>query len=276
MSTHVAGQRPIVLGDDLRRYWALSWTLATTEYKLRFYGSVLGYAWSLVRPFALFGVLWVVFVKVVHLGAGVPNFAEYILVSMVLFGFFRATADGGLGSLVGRENLLRKMRFPRLVIPTTVVLQALFELGMTLAAVAIFLVLSGVYPSWAWLELIPIIAYLTLFAAGLGLLLSVLFVRFRDIAPIWDVVGQMLLYASPILYVATAVPDKYQDVYLYNPIAAALTQMRHAVVDPSAPTTAELIGGWDAMLIPLGIAMITFVVGVWAFFREAPKAAEHL
>jgi ABC-2 type transport system permease protein len=276
MTTQAISQRPMVLGEDLRRYWALSWTLAVTEFKLRFYGSVLGYAWTLVRPFALFGVLYVVFAEIVDLGAGVKNFPAYILLSMVLFQFFRAIVDGGLLCLVNRENLLRKMRFPRLVIPTAITLGALFELALTLAAVAIFLLISGIWPSWGWLELIPLVAALTVFATGLGLLLSVLYVRFRDISPIWDVVGQMLFYASPVLYVVSAVPADYRHAYLMNPLAIVLTQMRHAVIDGEAPTALAAIGGWGNMLLPIAIVACTFALGLWAFVREAPKVAEHL
>ena len=276
MSSAAMSQRPVVLGADVKRYWALSWTLATTEFKLRFYGSVLGYAWTLVRPFALFGVLYIVFAEIAKLGEGIKGFPAYILISMVLFQFFKAIVDGCLTSLLNRENLLRKMHFPRLVIPTTVVLGALFELGLTLMAVVIFLFISGIYPTWSWLELVPLAVLLTVFATGLGLLFSVLFVRFRDIAPIWDVVGQMLFYASPILYVASMVPDDYQELYMLNPVAVVLTQMRHSVIDPAAPDVADAIGNGALLLIPLALVLVSFGVGLWAFVREAPKVAENL
>jgi len=276
MSTTAMSQRPVVLGADFKRYWALSWTLATTEFKLRFYGSVLGYAWTLVRPFALFGVLYIVFAEIAKLGEGIKGFPAYILISMVLFQFFKAVVDGCLTSLLNRENLLRKMHFPRLVIPTTVVLSALFELTLTLAAVFIFLFISGIFPTAGWLELIPLAAMLTVFATGLGLLFSVMFVRFRDIAPIWDVVGQMLFYASPILYVATMVPESYQRAYLANPIAALLTEMRHAVVDPTSRHVWDAIGAPERLLLPAAIVLVTLALGLWVFKREAPRIAENL
>ena len=124
--------------------------------------------------------------------------------------------------------------------------------------------------------MIPLIAILTVFATGLGLLLSVLFVRFRDIKPIWDVFGQMLFYASGVLYVATSVPDAYQRPFLVNPIAAVLTQMRHAVVDPTADSAAVVIGGAPRLLIPAAIVIVVAALGTWAFVREAPKVAENL
>jgi ABC-2 type transport system permease protein len=269
-------QRPQILGSDAQRFWHLTWTLAVTDFKLRFYGSVLGYAWTLVRPFAFFGVIWFVFSEIVGAGNNTKNYPSYILMAFVLFQFFLGIVTVSLGSLVDRQTLLRKIRFPRLVIPLSVTLQSFFDLVMTLIAVFIFLAISGVYPTWSWLQLIPLIGILTLFGTGLGLLLSVMFVRFRDMRPIWDVAGQMLFYASPVLYVATIVPAEYARPYLVNPIASVLTQMRHAVIDPAAPTAAEAIGGGVRLLIPLGIVIAVAVVGIWAFVREAPRVAENL
>jgi ABC-2 type transport system permease protein len=276
VSTSATRHRPIVLGRDARRFWQLTLTLATTDFKLRFYGSALGYAWTLVRPFAFFGVVWFVFSEIVHAGAGVKNYAAYILLSLTMYQYFGGIVAASLSCLVDRQNLLRKIRFPRLVIPLAVTLQALFDLGMTLLAVFIFLMFLGVYPTWSWLEMIPLVAFLTVFATGLGLLLSVLFVRFRDIQPIWDVGGQMLFYASPILYVATSVPEAYQRPYLANPIAAVLTQMRHAVVDPGAASAAQAIGGTTRLLLPLAVVTGVALIGIWAFIREAPQVAENL
>jgi ABC-2 type transport system permease protein len=270
-------QRPELLGSDARRFWALTWTLAATEFKLRFYGSALGIAWSLVRPFALFAVLWIVFDEIAGLGDGIHNYPAYILTTMVLFNFFAEVAGGCVNCLTTRENLLRKIRFPRLVIPMSVALTALLNLGMTLVAVLGFLVVvSGLQPAVGWLQLVPVVVLVLCFALGLGLLMAALFVRFRDIQPIWDVASQMLFYASPILYVSTTVPAKYQHAYMTNPIASLLAEMRAAVIDPTAPHAATLIGGTVRLLIPLGIIVGAVVVGAWVFNREAPRIAENL
>jgi ABC-2 type transport system permease protein len=267
---------PQLTEGGLRRTGALTWTLATTEFKLRFYGSVLGYAWTLVRPFALFGVLYVVFGEIVKIGAGIRHYPAYILLSMVLYQFATGIAGSALTSLVARENMLRKMRFPYLVIPMAVTLQAIFDLLTTLAAVLVFVVALGVYPSWSWLQLVPLIGMLTLFGTGLGLLLSVLYVRFRDMAPIWDVITQMLFYGTPVLYVVTQVPERFRGLLMINPIAAVLTQMRHAVIDPAAPTAAALAGGAGGLLVPGALVVGVFALGAWAFHHEAPRVAENL
>jgi ABC-2 type transport system permease protein len=274
--TSAALRRPTPPGEDLRRLWSLTWTMAVTEWRLRFYGSFFGYLWSLARPFALFGVIYVVFAEFAELGKDVPHYAVYILFSLVLFQFFGEITTGSVQSLVARENLLRKVRFPRLAIPLSIALTALFNLGMTLIAVLIFAVASGVTPTWSWLELPLLVAILLVFALGVGMLLSVAFVRFRDVQPIWDVVSQALFYASPVLYVATMVPEDFQRAYLANPIASVLTEMRHAVIDPGARHVWESIGDPVRLLVPGGIVVLAFVVGWWAFQRAAPRIAEHL
>jgi ABC-2 type transport system permease protein len=276
VTSETAPQRPSLIGSDARRFWSLTWTLAFTDWKLRFYGSALGYVWTLARPFLFFAVIYFVFTEIIGLDKSVKNYGVYILFALVLFQFFAEATGNCVNCLVTRENLLRKMRFPRLVIPLSVVLTALLNLAMTLVVAVIFAVASGVYPGWGWLEL-PVLVLLTaMLATGLGLLLSALFVRYRDVQPIWEVVTQMLFYASPILYVSTLVPETYQQVYLCNPLAAVLTEMRHAVVDPSAPHVSDAIGGAEHLLVPLGIVLGIFVLGAWVFGREAPRIAENL
>jgi ABC-2 type transport system permease protein len=269
-------QRPELLGDDARRFMSLAWTLAVTDWKLRFYGSFLGYLWTLARPFAYFGVIYVVFTEIADIGDDIPNYGVYVLLSMVLFQFFGEATGAAVTSLVARENLLRKMRFPRLVIPLSTVLTALLNLGTTLVAVLIFMLASGVYPEWSWLQLPLLVAVIALFATGTGMLLATLYVRYRDVLPVWEVATQILFYASPILYVATMVPDDYQRAYLVNPLAAILTQIRHAVVDPAAPTTADLMGGAGWLLVPLAVTAAVLAAGAWLFSREAPRIAENL
>jgi ABC-2 type transport system permease protein len=181
-----------------------------------------------------------------------------------------------VSALVEREGLLRKVRFPRMVIPLSVLLTAVLNLGGTLAAAVIFAGLSGAYPTWGWLQLPLFIGVVGAFAMGLGMLLGALFVRYRDIKPIWDVVSQTLFYASPILYVTTTVPEAYQHAYAANPLAATFAQMRHAMLDPAAPTAWEATGGAVRLLVPIGIVVIAIALGWWVFRREAPRIAEHL
>jgi ABC-2 type transport system permease protein len=268
---------PSALGGDVRRMAGLTWMLAVTDFKLRYFGSVLGYLWTLMRPLMLFGVLYFVFTKVFTLGKDIEHYPVYLLTSIVLFTYFSETTSGGVQCLMARENLLRKMHFPRIAIPISVSLSALFNLGLNLVAVLVFALASGVEPRLSWLQFPFLVLALTMLAIGFAMLLSVLYVRFRDIQPIWDVVLQITFYASPVLYVIDMLPDSIQrEMMAANPLAVILTQMRHAVLDPSANTAAEVIGSDVRLLIPFGLIVLVFCLGLWVFAREAPRIAENL
>ena len=267
---------PTAVGDDMRRLVNLTVTLAANDFKLRFFGSALGYLWSLMRPLMLFGVLYFVFTEVVKFGAGVAHYPVYLLTGIVIFTFFSETTSRGVTSLIERETLLRKIRFPRMVVPLSVALHALFNLGLNLVVVFVFVLASGIAPRWSWLELFPLVLVLVLLATGTTMLISALYVRYRDIQPIWEVVLQILFYATPILYVTATLPDNLERKAMVNPIAAVMTQLRHAVIDPNAPTAAEAIGGGVRLLVPLAVTLGVFALGFWVFAREAPRIAEEL
>lgn len=273
----VQSRGPSALGGDLRRALALTWMLAVTDFKLRYFGSVLGYLWTLMRPLMLFGVLYFVFTQVIKFGEGVPYYPVYLLTSIVLFTYFSETTAGGVQCLMARENLLRKMHFPRIAIPISVSLSALFNLSLNLVAVFVFAMIQGVPVRLSWLQFPFLLLLLTLFAVGFAMLLSVLYVRFRDIQPIWDVVLQITFYASPVLYVIGDLPAQLvREMMAANPIATILTQMRHAMLDPHAPSAAAAIGSDVRLLIPLGLIVGIFALGLWVFTREAPRIAENL
>jgi ABC-2 type transport system permease protein len=275
---------PSAMGGGLHRFWSLTFMLARTEFKLRFFGSVLGYVWTLMRPLMLFGVMLFVFTVILNINKGnpVPHYPEYLLMGIILFTYFQETTAGAVPSLVGRENLLRRVRFPRLVVPLSVALFCLFNLGMNLVVVFVFILASGISPMWSWLELIPMVALLVIFASGTGMLLSALYVRFRDVQPIWEVFLQLLYYGSPILYtVQTAANHHFLNIpfsriLVLNPLGAIITQGRKALLQPSAPSAAQAIGGYGRLLIPLGIIAGLFALGLWYFNREAPLISEKL
>jgi ABC-2 type transport system permease protein len=275
---------PSAMGGGIHRFWSLTFMLARTEFKLRFFGSILGYVWTLMRPLMLFGVMLFVFTDILEINKGnpVPHYAEYLLQGIILFTYFQETTAGAVPSLVARENILRRVRFPRLVVPLSVALFCLFNLGMNLIVVFIFILASGVTPMWSWLELIPMVALLVVFSSGVGMLLSALYVRFRDIQPIWEVFLQLLYYGSPILYtVQTAAKHHFLGVpfsriLVLNPLGAIITQARKALLTPSAPSAARALGGDMRLLIPLGIIAGLFALGLWYFNREAPLISEKL
>lgn len=280
MSTH-AGRAygPSALGGGLRRFVELTLTLARSEFKVRYFESALGYAWSLIRPLLLFGVIYVFFVKILQIAKG-PHYGVRLLAGIVMWTYFVEATVGCVNCLVAREGMLRKVRFPRMAIPLSVSLTSVFNLSMNFVVVIVFALATGVTPTIRWLE-VPLIGLgFIVLATGAGMLLSALYVRFRDVQPIWDVVVQALFYGSPIMYL----PDAYTKLshglvafVMISPPAALFTQLGHAFVDPSyyhsAVTTAGSV--WPV----IGAAALTlgvFGLGWWVFTREAPRVAENL
>ncbi len=224
---------PSALSGDWRRIVHLTWTLAYTEWRLKFFGSVLGYVWQLARPLAMFAIFYVIFTHALRLGNGMAFYAPALLMAILLYQFFAEVTGASVGSVVGRENLVRKIHFPRIVIPLSIVLQATFNLVLNLVAVGFFIALAGVPLRASWLQMIPLFAFLVVFVAGLAMLLSALYVRYRDVQPIWEVVTQAMFYGTPIIYpITTLDAGILRDIILLNPLALVVQQMKHAMFDP--------------------------------------------
>jgi ABC-2 type transport system permease protein len=265
-----------ILGTDPRRLLTLARTLAAAQFKVKYLDAALSYLWVLMGPLAFFGILYFVFTRVGSFDEGVAHYPLYLLSALVLWMFFSDATSQSVTSLVQNEQLLRRVPFPQLAVPLSVVAMALFDLCMSGVAVLAFTLLGGVAPRATWLEVIPLVVFLTLFAVGVALLLSALFVRHRDVDHVWALVRQALFYASPIFYVVTAVPTELKPFALANPLAAVFTQFRHAVIDPSAPSYVAASGGVARALIPVAIVAGLFAAGLWVFSRESPTVAENL
>ncbi len=270
---------PSAFSGDLKRFVALTRTMAVQEFKLRFFGSVLGYLWQLMRPLMLFGVLFVMFTVVFSISAE-PNFGVALLLGIVLYTFFSEATGTAVTCVIDRENMVRKIQFPRMVIPMAVVLTACFNLVLNLVVVFAFGLISGVQPRWSWLGIVPLLVILVLFATGIAMLLSALYVRYRDVQPIWDVLLQVIFYGSLILVpYETVVAQGYErlgSALVANPLATVVQEARHLVVDPAYVSAASAIGGGGRLLVPAAIVAATFLLGLWVFNREAPRIAEEL
>ncbi|HST34314.1 MAG TPA: ABC transporter permease [Solirubrobacteraceae bacterium] len=280
---------PRALDESWSRFWHLSYNIARSEFKLKFFGSALGYLWQVVRPLLLFGVLYVFFVEVFHVdkakGAASAHYGAQLLGSIVLFTLFGEATSGAVRSVVDREGLVRKIQFPRLAIPISVVLLALFNLGLNLVVVMIFAAIEGVRPTLSWLELPLIILMLTVLTTGVAMLLSALFVRFRDISPIWEVVSQILFYSSPVIIPAEAVREELAHgsfnhflyhLYTLNPLVAIFQQFRHAMINRSTLSAGQIMGSWVDLLEPMALVAAIIVIGFWVFNRAASHIAEDL
>ncbi|HEX5924250.1 MAG TPA: ABC transporter permease [Baekduia sp.] len=272
---------PTALGDDPQRLIRLAWTLATTDFKLKFFGSFLGYLWQLMNPLLLFGVLFVVFSFALNLDEGVRYYPVALLLGIVLFSFLNEATTQAVRSLMTREPLVRKIDFPRLAVPLASVLAATFNLLLNLVPVVIFLLASGATPSASWLLFVLVIVALILFAFGMSMILSVGFVRFRDIEPIWTVVLQIMFYASGVFFTVDAIAGQKHgqllvDIFFCNPFAALLAAARHTLVDGSWTSPTQAVSNDWLLAIPAGLVVASLVGGFLLFRTLAPKVAEDL
>jgi ABC-2 type transport system permease protein len=275
---------PGALTSDWRRFWHLTYNIAVMQWKLRFFGSALGYLWQLVRPLLLFTVLYVFFTKISHVGRDTGPSGHYygaqLLGSIVLYTFFAECTMNSVRSVVDNETVVRKIQFPRLVIPLSNVLLALFNLSLNMIVVFIFALIEGVRPMLTWLELPLIVALLAVLAAGLAMLLSAMFVYFRDIQPIWEVVNQIIFYSTPVIIPFPTVQKNLSPLlvhlYLINPISTSLQQFRHAIINHLTPSVGSVLGSPIALLEPIAIALAVCAIGFAVFTRTAPHVAEDL
>jgi ABC-2 type transport system permease protein len=267
---------PSALTGDPARAVHLTWTLAFLEFRLKFFGSALGYVWQLGRPLCMFAIVYVVFVPILHQGDDVPYYASGLLTGIMLYQFFGDCTGGAVPSVLNRENLVRKIHFPRIVIPLSVVVTAALNLAVNSVAVGVFIALQGVPVRVNWLAAIPALALLFVFVTGLAMLLSSLFVRYRDVQPIWDVILQAAFYATPILYTIEMVPHAARKFLMVSPLATVIQQIRHSVFDPHSPSAGAALGGAVWLVVPIAISVGVFALGFYVFNRSAPAVAEDL
>jgi ABC-type polysaccharide/polyol phosphate transport system ATPase subunit/ABC-type polysaccharide/polyol phosphate export permease len=261
---------------EIRRIATLTRVLAVAAFKLKYLDAWLSYFWILVKPLAFFGTLYFVFTHIAHLNRGVAHYPVYLLCALVMWFFFAESTSESVHSLVSNEPLLRRIPFPHVVMPLSVVAIGLFDLCMSAIAVLVFVLASGVSPRLSWLLILPLTGLLTIVVAGTAMLLSALYVRFRDIHHIWGLARQMLFYATPIFYVAASYPKSVRPVLNANPLAAIFTEFRHAVIDPTSPSLFKTDGGVLGALVPVVVAVLIFALGLWVFHRESPNAPENL
>jgi ABC-2 type transport system permease protein len=272
---------PSALGTDPHRFLSLFRTLTLTDFKLKFYGSVLGYVWQLVRPLMLFGVLYYVFTHFLKFGGGVKHYPSVLLLGIVIYSFFAEAVSTSVDSVVRNEPLVRKVQFPRLVIPAASVATAFLNLLLNLVAVLVFIILlQHVQPHWQWLEFPIVLLAAVVLSSGLAMIVSSLYVRYRDLRPITDVVLQVLFYATPIFYpiekVAKSDVTLAHLLVMFNPLAPIVQQARHSLIDPTAMTAAAAAGGTLNLMVPIALTLGIFTFGFWTFNREAPRIAEEL
>jgi ABC-2 type transport system permease protein len=266
---------PSALGGGWRRAAELLYLIAAFEFKRTYFGTALGYIWSLARPLITFAVLLAVFTQVFRIGSSVPHYPVLLLFNIVLFSFFQEATTVAVNSVVSQESIVRKTQFPRLVIPLSVVLTSIFNLGPNLVVVFVFMLAFGIDPMWTWLLFPVILALLFVITTAVSMIVSSLYPRFRDIGIIWSVLATVLFYATPVLYPLESVSETLRGFIALNPLAPLFELARKWMIDPTAPGPIAASGG-ARVAIAAALFGVICLFAVWIFNREAPRIAEEL
>lgn len=264
-----------------KRNRVLLYELVKTDFKLRYQGSFLGVLWSVLKPLMLFAVMYTVFVKFLRVTDGTPTYPIVLLLGISLWSFFTESTNVGMQSIVGRGDILRKINFPKYIIILSAMASSLISLGINLVVVIIFGIFAGAEFT-PWILLVPLnLLQLFLLSFGLALFLSTLYVKFRDIGHIWEVVLQIVFYAMPIIYPLTQVANiklfgiEIQKIMLLNPIAQTIQDIRHNLISPSTvPTAWSVHNNFWISLIPVVLTLIILVIGATYFKKNSKKFAE--
>jgi ABC-2 type transport system permease protein len=217
-----------------------------------------------------------VFTHIVRFGDKVPHYPVVLLAAIVVFNFFSEATSGGLMSLVARENLLRKVSFPRAAVPISVSMTAAANLALGIVVVFVFALIDGVPVDFGWIGFLVCVLGVAVLATALSVLLSVLYVRYRDVQPIWEVVLQLMFWGTPIIYTIESVPEDFQELIMMNPLATLIQQGRHWLVPASTESASQAIGGTVLLLAPLAIFIAVVALSRWTFRRAEARVAEEL
>lgn len=251
--------------------------LVKTDFKLRYQGSVLGYVWSLLRPLLLFLILYIVFAKFLRFGDAVPHYPQYLLLGILLWNYFVEVTTGSVSAIVGKGDLIRKLNFPKYVIILAGSFSAFINLLLNFVVLGFFMYVGGVELTANAILILPLILELFVFSLALAFFLSALFVRFRDISYIWEVIVQAAFYATPILYAMSFVPHEIAKAMILNPMAQIIQDARHVLITPEADTIYQLYDGnvliWG---LPLGISVVAAAVAVIYFRKRSKYFAEEV
>ena len=252
--------------------------LVITDFKLRYQGSALGYAWSLLKPLFLFLIMYVVFGLLIKLGS-VEHYAVYLLLGIVLWTFFSEATNQGMASIVARSDLLRKINFPKYIIVISTTISALINLTLNLAIVGVLMLVNGVQLTESALLFPLYIFEIYLLALGLAFFLSALNVKYRDTSHIWEIIMQAAFYATPIIYPLSLVIEKSvlaAQVLLMNPVAQAIQDVRYVLVTRETITLSSLFENGLYTLIPFVVVVAVFIGGILYFRKNSKYFAENI
>lgn len=251
--------------------------MVKTDFKLRYQGSAIGYLWSILKPLMMFTIMYLVFIRFLRLGGDVPHFPVALLLANVIWSFFSEATGMGMVSIVSRGDLLRKLNFSKHIIVISAVLGALINFLINLLVVLVFALINGVtLSSYSYLSFLLFIELIVL-VTGIALLLSNLFVYYRDLAQVWEVLLQAGMYATPIIYPITFVFNSHPlaaKILMLSPIAQIIQDLRYLLIDRANVTIWQMSSNWFYIIIPYMIPFVILIIGLSVFKKNASKFAE--
>lgn len=262
-----------------RRNRILLRELVVTDFKLRYQGSVLGYLWSLLKPLMLFAILYVVFINFMRFGQGQDHFAVQLLLGIVMWSFFTEATAQGMQAIVARGDLIRKVNFPKYIIVISGTISALINLLLNLLVVFIFILINGVDLKWSVLLFPLTVIELYAFALAIAFALAALYVKFRDIGHIWDVLIQGIFYATPIIYPLSMIlsySENAAKILMLSPVAQIIQDARYTAISHNVTTTWSLVQKPFIAIIPIIIVIMTILFAVFYFKKNQKYFAENV
>jgi lipopolysaccharide transport system permease protein len=252
---------------DVRELWeyrGLFWFLVWRDIKVRYAQTVLGAGWAVLQPLLTMVLFTVIFGNFARIPSdGVP-YAAFAITALVPWTYFSTALTNSSMSLVSSANLITKVYFPRLVIPAAPVLAGLLDFFIGTFIILGVVVYYGLTPSLMALFIVPlVVVVMTLTAAGVGAWLAALNVQYRDIRYVVPFLVQVWMYASPVVYPASIVPERFRLVYALNPMVGVIEGLRVAFLG-----TGEV--GWSTIGFSLGTGLLLFVGGI-VYFRRVER-----
>jgi lipopolysaccharide transport system permease protein len=243
------------------------------EFQSKYRNSLLGAAWTVLNPLAMIVVYTVIFAQVMHnrlQGVDSPfAYSIYLCAGVLTWGLFSEITGRGQTVFLEHANLIKKLQFPRICLPIIVVLNALVNFGIIFTLFTLFLVLSGNFPGWVFVALLPVLLAMVLFAIGLGMILGVLNVFFRDVGQFFAIVLQFWFWFTPIVYSVGILPPAVQHLLKFNPMAAVVMACQNILVYGRLPDWSSLVP-----VTVLGLACCT--LGMRLFRKRAGEMVDEL
>lgn len=252
-------------------YRELIWVLAKTDFKLRYHGSALGYFWAILKPLLMFTILNFVFSSIFNpRGTGSEYYSLQLLVGIILFNFFSEGSTAGMSSLLAKSQLVTKIYIPRWTIILASTINSALIFSMNLLVIITFFAFKMFLPSFGAVLFFLAGSLLTyVLILTFALLTAPLYVRLRDLSMIWEVVLQILFYATPIIYSLQLMPVYIQQILLINPMAFIIHFTKESLINNHFPDV------WQGVMF-VGIVLSAFGISLLSYQKFAPHVAEEV